>query len=568
MARMIPSPLPDDVPSEAERLLYRKFEAELPADWTVLCGARWIGRRGRLEGQDGEADFVLLHPTEGILVLEAKGGAIELDGRRGVWIQRRGREERILKQSPLAQAEDSKHALLRILRGMRALASRELHLVHAIALPHVQVPGEGLGPDAPRARLMDANDLQQPLTWVRAALRSADRRRPDKLPLGKDGVEWIVDAVAVRRTLNVHTPTLAATAGEKLARLTQQQFDLLNTLSVIPRARVTGGPGTGKTLLALETARRFGAQGMNTLLLCFNAPLGGHLAEATFDTPGVTATHFHAFCRTLAHEAGLDAKLRAAETAEGYEHAFPEILLEAAEALDRRYDALVVDEAQDFRETWWAALEGCLAAGPEAPLYLFEDADQVFSTNPSPVRPGDLQGPFQLTKNCRNSDEIHAFLAACPEGPKGCRSSGVSTGIRPRLLDVDDAGKLPRTVSATVAHLIKEWSVPASEIVVLTPRSPKTSALGKVERLGPAPVSWRERESDRHVLIDTVYRFKGLEATAVVLAEIRADAKPDPHTHLLVGASRATIHLDLLAGADVVDLLGQALLTMDTPDRH
>ena len=423
--------------------------------------------------------------------------------------------------------------------------------MHAVCLPHVALGSKDLGPARPRARVLDAQALQAVEGAVLGALRSADRSRPDLPPLGKDGVEQVVDALAVRRTLTLSTPTIASEVRTKLATLTDEQFDILRTLGQVPRVQITGGPGTGKTVLAIEAARRLAAQGLDTLLLCFNAPLGGFLTKATAGTEGLTATHFHAFCRRMATEAGLGAQLHAAENNDGYRHVFPELLLEASESLNRTFDALVVDEAQDFTETWWAALEGCLKEGSKAPLYLFEDELQALDERHSAERPSGLVGPLPLTKDCRNTDEIHAFLAACPGGPADLRPSGVSSGILPRITWIEDEGKLPRQVSATVARLIHDWNVPASEIVVLTPRAPGKSALGKLDRLGPARASWRERESDQHVLIDTIHRFKGLEATAVVLAEVTADIRPDLETCLRVGCSRPTVHLDVLASSEI-----------------
>ena len=50
-------------------------------------------------------------------------------------------------------------------------------------------------------------------------------------------------------------------------------------------------------------------------------------------------------------------------------------LLEAVTELPGRFDALVVDEAQDFETGWWMPLFGLLAS-QEAPVSLFLDPDQ------------------------------------------------------------------------------------------------------------------------------------------------------------------------------------------------
>ncbi len=102
MARMIPSPMREDTESEAERLLYRKFEAELSDAYTVVHQARWVGLRHGRAGQDGEADFLILHPTKGILVLEAKAGEVVIE--EGRWAARKGKSRRSTPSTPSSTA--------------------------------------------------------------------------------------------------------------------------------------------------------------------------------------------------------------------------------------------------------------------------------------------------------------------------------------------------------------------------------------------------------------------------------------------------------------------------------
>lgn len=557
MARMIPSPMREDTESEAERLLYRKFEAELSDAYTVIHQARWVGLRHGRAGQDGEADFLILHPTKGILVLEAKAGEVVIE--EGRWAARKGKSLRPMTQSPVEQALDSKYALFDRFLGMRHLKDRLLHLVHAIALPHVTVPELGLGLDAPRKQIMDAIDLGTVTRWVEEALRSSDAPPVEKPPLGRDGVQMIIDAVAVKRDLRMWTPAVAARTRQKLAALTEEQYDVLRSLASFPRLRVQGGPGTGKTVLALEAARRLAAQGLETLLVCFNAPLGGYLRGVAEEVEGLTATHFHQLCRDRAIAAGLQSELAKVEASGGYDTEFPTLLFDAAIQLERPFDAIVVDEAQDFQEGWWTALDACLVEGSEGRLYLFGDEEQQLSEEDRGAGPDGMQGPLLLTRNCRNPDEIHRFLAACPGGPSKLRSSGVTTGIVPRIQWVEKPGRTQRLVSRIVARLIQEHGVPPSEIAILTPRAAARSQLGKVEQLGPARCVWRERADEQQVLIDTIHRFKGLEATAVVLAEISPDVRPSLQTHLRVGCSRPTVHLEILASPETAEHLGDAL---------
>lgn len=545
MARMVPSPM-RPTESDAERYLYVKFERELPDDVVVVHGARWVGERHGRRGEDGEADFVILDPRAGVLVLEAKSGEVGRDGPAGRWWQGRDAHE---IPDPMKQAEDSKHALRALFARMPVVAGRNVHVVHGVAFPFATMPPEGFGPDVPRARVLDVNALHDLPGFVRGALASADPRRPGLPPLGDDGVARIADALAPRRRVRLHLGALAGAVEERVVELTEEQYDALDWLAQVPRGWVRGGPGTGKTLLATELAVRFAAQGLDVLLVCFNGPLAGFLGDRTAAAPNITTSTFHDLCRRRAREAGLDAEVEAAHRApDGYDHRFPELLLVAAERLTARHDVIVVDEAQDFQAHWWVALEAWLRTGRDGRLYAFCDEAQDLHGRGGPPPAADLGmlGPFAVVRNCRNTDEVCAVLTSLAPGPEPLRPSGIASDRRPRLhwvAGLDDvAAATGRVVDTLLAHRL----APA-DIVVLTPRSQKTSVLGSVASLGRAPVGWRSRPTRDHVLIDTIHRFKGLEAKAVVVTELALDATTDTSRLLRVGFSRAQTVLEVVA---------------------
>src|SRR3954453_21958722 len=88
MARMYPQRLLEPPTSGAERDLFGLFESRLPASYTVFYSVSWLARRGGSGARDGEADFLIVHPDHGILVLEVKGGQIAYDGALDRWTSR------------------------------------------------------------------------------------------------------------------------------------------------------------------------------------------------------------------------------------------------------------------------------------------------------------------------------------------------------------------------------------------------------------------------------------------------------------------------------------------------
>jgi hypothetical protein len=110
---------------------------------------------------------------------------------------------------------------------------------------------------------------------------------------------------------------------------------------------VSGGAGTGQTVLALEKARRLAAEGLEVLLTCFNKPLAEFLRRCSGQADRLTIANFHQFCWQMAQEAGVPLPGPAAgEPPPGFFDAtLPEALLTALERLPARgFDAIVVDE--------------------------------------------------------------------------------------------------------------------------------------------------------------------------------------------------------------------------------
>lgn len=206
-----------------------------------------------------------------------------------------------------------------------------------------------------RADIIDHNDLQN---LDPQALKALFTRWPhqDKLPIRKTDATFIRDKV-LNPTFHL-APAIDATVDQihsRLVQLTNQQVWALELLRFVPRLTITGGACTGKTLLARQKARDLATDGKKVLALCFNEALASHLHEALenadSDLDGsITTSSFHDFARDLIEQAGITwaPPELPAEKPAFYEETVPTLLADAAHALTEHYDALLVDEAQDF----------------------------------------------------------------------------------------------------------------------------------------------------------------------------------------------------------------------------
>jgi len=486
MARMFPEHLPADVESPAERRLYELFERSLPKDFTVFHGVRWLsGCRGR-DPQDGEADFVLAHPRLGVLVLEVKGGTIGRDASTGIWRSRdqAGRDNQI--KDPFRQVTGSMHALVSKCRDTPSTAPYRYHFGHAVAFPDVSVENLHLGVDAPPETVLDAAKLRDPRRAIEDALRFWNR---DQEGPGAQAVDALVRLLAPSYRLEITLRTRIDQEEVVLRELTEQQFQVLHILSAYRRALIEGCAGSGKTMLALEKARRLSQEGFRTLFVCFNRALAGWARDSLSAGSDVDVHHFHELCAVKAEEAAIPLPDYRPwpPPQEFWDHTLPNALFEARERLAPGYDAIIVDEGQDFRESWWVPLEAWLEDEKNGVLYIFKDDNQsIYAAGGSyPVH----WPPLRLTINCRNTQKIHKVVTSFWQGEMLPTCAG-PPGTQAEVLAVPPE-KTEAELRRLLHRLVVEQHVLPGEITILTPRSSASSCWEEGKRLGNLSLTWQ-----------------------------------------------------------------------------
>ena len=537
MARMVPFPmLPTD--SAAERRLYEGFLEQLDDAFVVYHSVDWVVG-GRAGPDGGAADFGSTHPELGLLALEVKGGRIAYDPRTKRWTQTGHSGTHDLDEDPFHQARGAMHSLVRILQGRPGWERWRPSYGFGLAFPdgRYERPAH---PGAPVEIVIDRSDLARLAERVPEVMRTWSR--PGRR-FGAEGMEAVSMALGFRVEIRTPLKLRFDEEDKKIVELTSDQAWVLAFVLHRRRAAVTGPAGSGKTLLAISVAKQLAAADRRTLLTCVNRRLGEHLAASVGDVDGIDVATFHQLCEQMAREAGIELPPEDAEPSSPYfEHRLPEALAEAAARLGPRYDAIVVDEAQDFREWWWPALLS-LHTDPEAgPLYVFADDNQNLYGGTLPVDEEDRVGPIAL--NLRNTKEIGEFVSVFYRGDQQPVARGPE-GDPVQILGYDDDEGLARLLAVVLANLVEEEHVPLEDIVVLTPSGTEKSRLRSRGRVDGYRLS--ESVEPGTVLATSVHAFKGLERPVVILAELGDKHLEDLRQYLYVGASRARNHLVVLA---------------------
>jgi superfamily I DNA/RNA helicase len=311
------------------------------------------------------------------------------------------------------------------------------------------------------------------------------------------------------------------------------------------RAVVSGPPGSGKTLLAVSVARHIAEGGRRTLLTCFNKLLAAHLKESTEGVLHLEVSHFHGLCMGLAREAGLEVPPDPGEDQRVFfDETLPGLLEEAGRKLGPRFDAIVVDEAQDFRGWWWPALLALHKDPDRGTLYLFSDESQnLYEGGGFPEDVGAHS--IQLHENLRNTRAIGEFVSVffdagqLPGAPKGPAGRDVE------VLDYEGEEQLFRLVEVVLTNLTEQEELSPEDIVILTPGGRGKSLVWEKHRIGPFTLS--DEAEPGTILWSTVHSFKGLERAVVILAELGERHADDVDRFIRVGCSRARNHLIVLA---------------------
>ncbi|MFP6738571.1 MAG: NERD domain-containing protein/DEAD/DEAH box helicase, partial [Planctomycetota bacterium] len=335
---------PDPDTPDSEKKVFKALESNLPDNWVCIHSRRFVlpATAGR-SVIEGEVDFIVLHPERGYICLEVKGGRVERD-EKAAWYSTDRHGERHSIRDPGRQAQNACRSISSFLHDR--VQGTPLFYSWGVIFPDITIEGE-LGPALPRDIIADRNDLGNIARQLENLLDSYNAP-VEKIP--RNIREAFVSALAPTFSL---VPLLRDRIDEEsveLVRLTEEQKNALDYCQENHRVAVEGGAGTGKTILAMEKARRLASEGKSVRFLCFNKPLADSLNE---EAEGFVATNFHELCKEMAIETGLGFVVPREQVQKFWDEDAPELLMKAMElAPQKRYDAVIIDEGQDFKEHW------------------------------------------------------------------------------------------------------------------------------------------------------------------------------------------------------------------------
>lgn len=244
MARFYPTIDDDFHGSDGEIQVYQALQ-QLSDGYVVFHSFRWLGEPGQYRSE-GEGDFIIFHPTKGILSIEVKSGGIGY--KEGSWIQINRRNQSEKRINPLGQAAETQYRIQRILRQHFPydcpMIGRAAWFTSVAMDPKLRLPAEAV-PEI----ILDQLSLAHPEEaldkvysyWQEHLGRSFTPLKP---PEFKALIQTLMPSFRIAETIS----SSSRETKTSYVQLTNQQFSILRFLQEQRTAAIYGPAGTGKRL--------------------------------------------------------------------------------------------------------------------------------------------------------------------------------------------------------------------------------------------------------------------------------------------------------------------------------
>lgn len=511
----------------AELEVLQTLAEGLSAAYTLFHGVDWAAA-GPVHDRHGELDVVVVNAAGDVAVLEVKAGTLYL-GEDGVFKRYGGQTRDVSRQAATQFAA--------VLHRLRELGL-QVRLQHLLVLPHQRVDAAG-SVAFPRERILDATDCTDLAGCVQRLLGTG---QPD------EAVRSRVCAFFENRLhLEDDVSALSGALRTRVARISgglAQWVPRIETPQGVIRVQATAG--SGKTQLALRLLKAARELGQRAAYVCFNRPLADHMREIA--PPGTLAMTFHQLCWEAAGRPEQGGAQDFARLAQRY--------IDEAGQAQPDWDLLVIDELQDMHAEWVQALlarlhgNGRLYLLDDPSQCLYDDREELDVTQAAVVRSQEnYRSPHRVVQTIN-------LLRLTPEPVQPC---GPFEGDMPGLSTYyPEGGSLVRATAQAVQRCL-ELGFALGDITLLCWRGLENSRLMALERLqdwrlmrfnGQYDAQGRPVWSDGELRIETVRRFKGQSADAIVLTEVDFEELGAMQRRLLfVALTRARMHVEIVMTA-------------------
>lgn len=533
MALMYPPAPKEHKENSLEGIMFDAFK-HMSDDYMVFHSMTITTTEGEIIEQS-ETDFVIFHPLKGIICVEAKAGQAHYE--ENEW--KYGNGDTMPHDGPFSQASRNMFNLMDYfkLKGYEKVQKR-CKFLYAVWFP--SVPLEKLKKyDLPSNAPIDIiitkdsfDNIQEKVEHIFDYSFMSKRQTA----LSENDIGNIVnnvlapsfDLVSMVEVIDNHRQVV-------FKKMLSEQVLLLNYLEEQNQAVINGLGGTGKTIMAIEKAKKHSHNSERVLFLCYNKKLKEYL-QKTYEIDNVSFYTIDGFACYLCNTKESDYKLLKNMLETMYcESSFP-------------FQHVIIDEGQDFgrddiSECELISLLKDNVVDDESrngSFYMFYDRNQMVQSREIPTYIQDAECRLTLYRNCRNTKHIATTALRLLKSNKQPKlfDAAIEWAL-PNMCIVETEEKAIEAVNCLLDTYIGEGY---SDIVILTCKTEEKSFLSK--EVSKQTYLYKGRK----VLFTTCRKFKGLEADIVILIDIEKNNLIDiEDKNLYIGASRAKYDLSMIA---------------------
>lgn len=407
MAEMIPDSIGfAKNATKGEVKVYNLFKQILLPDneWWV-----WYEPSGSVRQKHG--DFLILSLRHGIILVEVKDWSVSyIQSANPDYFMVKQGEEAVVRENPINQARYVQLEIRNLLEKRKSLTQNtdkykgklKFPTTHCVIFTHMKrSEAEKLGLLDEHILShkkclfkddldIDTNNKEDTKEFVSHLLNTFDYRFPFE-PLSEADLNAIRHALFPEIRINPPKNLeleLILNDDELINVLDRQQESIAKSLG--PGHRILKGvAGSGKSLVATYRAQHLAKMNpdWNILVVCFNITLRGHLGASLNDahlqafktlngTGYIEVKHYHSLLKDLT---GIKLLKNAFPNWEDYTKESARLLMDYVDKHDdfRKFDAIIIDEGQDFSEEMLASLLKILNDS-ESLLFCFDPAQNMF----------------------------------------------------------------------------------------------------------------------------------------------------------------------------------------------
>ena len=387
--------------TSGEKRLAQRLEAKLDDDYLlwydVPVGPKCL-----------HPDFILLHPSRGLFVLEVKDWKLEtISSVNPETFEIVTPPHGALKQvkNPLYQARDYVLAMCSLLDQDPALVQTTgryqgkllCPYAYGVVLPNITrgqfdsqlVLGQVIEPHLVICQdemfpSVNAGDFQERL-WAMSHYDFGTRIGQEQI----DRIRWHlypemrISSKQLSFFDDEPTDVVQTVIPQVLKVMDLQQEQLARSLGDGHRV-IHGVAGSGKTLILAYRAQHLAQAEQSVLVLCFNVALASKLRSLLVGedlNPQVSVRHFHGWCTDMLRRYNLPRPDARTHRGEDYIRALEQSVIAAVESggiPKGQYSAVMVDEGHDFAPDWLKLVAQMVNPSTDSLLVLYDDAQNLY----------------------------------------------------------------------------------------------------------------------------------------------------------------------------------------------